>query len=131
MSDDDVRSLRRVYEALLRRDVPELRSALAHDIEWQLPETVPWGGTHHGPEGIDALSEIFRDHVEGSWAEPDDFLDAGERIVVLGRARGRARLSGQEFEVPFAHVWGLSDGVPSSFRGYFDTAPILAALGTP
>ena len=39
------------------------------------------------------------------------------------------RASGRAFEVPFAHVWGLSGGMPSSFRGYYDTAPILAALG--
>ena len=60
--------------------------------------------------------------------DPDDFLDAGDRVVVLGRMRGRAKSSGAEFEVEFAHVWALTDGVPSWFRGYFDTGPILAAL---
>ena len=48
--------------------------------------------------------------------------------VVLGRLRGRSRASGEEFEVPFVHVWGLTDGVPSVLRAYFDPLPILRAL---
>ena len=49
-------------------------------------------------------------------------------IVVLGRLRGRARATGEEYEVDFAHVWTLSDGVPSRCHSYFDTAPIMAVL---
>ena len=128
MADDDVQTVRRIYAALQRGDVDELRTALTHDIEWNLPEALPWGGTHHGHDGVDAVTEVFGDHVEGSWADPDDYLDAGDRVVVLGRARGRARSSGQTFEVAFAHVWALTDGMPSWFRGYFDTRPIVAAL---
>jgi uncharacterized protein len=128
MSEDEVKALRRIYSAMSRWDVEELMRDLSHDIEWNLPDALPWGGTHHGPDGIQAVAEIFEEHVDGLWADPDDFLVAGDRIVVLGRASGRARSSGQHFEVPFAHVWALTDGVPSRFRGYFDTGPIMAAL---
>ena len=44
-------------------------------------------------------------------------------------AAGRAKASGQEFEVEFAHVWTMTDGVASRLHAYFDTAPIMAALG--
>jgi uncharacterized protein len=128
MAANDVERVRSVYAAMARRDAEELAEALAHDIEWTLPENLPWGGTHHGPDGIHAMVELHAEHVEGSWFDPDDFLDAGDRIVVLGRARGCVKATGEEFEVPFAHVWGLSDGVPSHFVGYVDTAPITAAL---
>ncbi len=128
MAEEDIERLRGIYSAMSGRDADRLAESVAHDIEWTLPEALPWGGTHHGPDGIQALVEIFTEHVEGSWAEPDDFLDAGDRIVVLGRLRGTVRASGEEYEVPFAHVWGLSDGVPSSFRGYLDTTPIVSAL---
>jgi ketosteroid isomerase-like protein len=128
MAEEDIERLRGAYSAMSRRDADELAELVAHDIEWTLPEALPWGGTHHGPDGIHALVDIFTDHVEGSWADPDDFLDAGDRIVVLGRVRGTVRATGEDYEVPFAHVWGLSDGVPSSFRGYLDTTPIVAAL---
>lgn len=129
MTDEPIEALRDVYTAIQHQDAARLSEALAHDIEWTLPETVPWGGTHHGHLGVMSVVEIFEEHVDGLWAEPDEFLDADDRVVVLGRVMGTARSSGEEFEVPFAHVWALTDGVPSRFRGYYDTAPITAALG--
>lgn len=125
---DQLSSVRDIYSAMQPFDAEEVRRALAHDIEWNLPDALPWGGAHHGHDGIRAISEIFHDHVEGTWSDPDEFFDVGDCIIVLGRMRGRARTSGREFEVPFAHVWGMRDGVPSWFRGYFDTAPITSAL---
>jgi ketosteroid isomerase-like protein len=128
VSDENVQSLLRVYDALSRWDIDELVKDLAHDIELNLPDSLPWGGTRHGHDGVQAFATVFQDHVEGVWADPDDFLEADDRMVVLGRIRGRARKSGKGFEVPFAHVWTLSDGVASRCRAYFDSAPIIAAL---
>jgi ketosteroid isomerase-like protein len=131
MPEFEIRALQRIYEALSRWDVDEFINDVTHDFEFVLPETVPWGGTRHGHDGVASYTTIFRDHVEGQWADADDFIDAGEVIVVLGRLRGRARDSGEEFEVHFAHVWTLTDGMPSRCRSYFDTAPVMAALASP
>jgi ketosteroid isomerase-like protein len=128
MPEHEVKSLRRVYEALSRWDVDDFVNAVTHDFELISPDTLPWGGTRHGHGGLRTFAAIFQDHVEGPWADPDDFLDAGDRIVVQGRLRGRGRVSGEEFEVEFAHVWTLTDGMPSRCRSYFDPAPILAAI---
>ena len=69
--------------------------------------------------------------LEGPWADPDDFIQhGGDLIVVMGRLRGRARATGKEFEEHFAHVWTITEGMPSRCRSYFDTAPIMAALGS-
>ncbi len=128
MPEFEIEALRRIYDALARWDVDEFANDVTHDFELVLPKTVPWGGTRHGRDGVEAYAAIFRDHVEGQWADPDDFIEAGDLIVVLGRLRGRARATGEEYEVDFAHVWTLSDGMPSRCRSYFDTAPIMAVL---
>jgi uncharacterized protein len=128
MPEDEIQAVRRIYDALSQWNVDELAKDVTHDFELILPETVPWGGTLHGTDGVKAFATVFRDHVEGQWADPDDFVDGGDLIVVLGRLRGRARATGEEFEEHFAHVWTLSDGMPSRCRSYFDTAPIMAAL---
>jgi ketosteroid isomerase-like protein len=129
MPEPEIQALQRIYDALSRWDVDEFVNDVTHDFEFVLPETVPWGGTRHGRDGVAAYATIFRDHVDGQWADADDFINAGDLIVVLGRLRGRAKASGQEYEVHFAHVWTLSDGMPSRCRSYFDTAPVMAALG--
>jgi hypothetical protein len=129
--ESEIKALQRIYDALSRWDVDEFINDVTHDFELILPETVPWGGTRHGRDGVSAFATIFRDHVEGQWADADDFIDAGELIVVLGRLRGRAKASNEEFEEHFAHIWTVSEGMPSRCRSYFDTAPIMAALGLP
>ena len=131
MPESEIQALRRIYGALSRWDVDEFADSVTHDFELILPKTVPWGGTRHGRDGVEAYAAIFRDHVEGQWADPDDFIEAGDLVVVLGRLRGRARATGEKYEVDFAHVWTLSDGMPSRCRSYFDTAPIMAVLGSP
>ena len=128
MPESEIEALRRIYDALARWDVDEFANDVTHDFELVLPKTVPWGGTRHGRDGVEAYAAIFRDHVEGQWADPDDFIEAGDLIVVLGRLRGRAKATGEEYEVGFAHVWTLSDGMPSRCRSYFDTAAVMAVL---
>jgi uncharacterized protein len=129
MDEQLTETLRRIYAAVQHGDTEELQGRLAHDIEWVLPESVPWGGTHHGHLGVEASREIFGDHVDGAWADPDEILDAGDSVVVLGRISGRGHATGRSFEVEFVHVWGITDGVPSRLRAYFDTARILSAIG--
>lgn len=132
VDQDTAETFQRIYSALQRHDWDELSRNLAHDIEWTTPDSLPWGGTRHGHIGVIAFAELFADHVDGYWADPDDFFVADHTVFVLGRMSGRGREGGRAFEVPFAHVWTLADGVPRRFRAYFDATPIQAALaGTP
>ena len=128
MSEEEVQALRRIYDAFSRWDVDELCRNVTHDFEMNLPETLPFGGTRHGYDGVWAFAVVYRDFIEGAWADPDDFLDAGDRVVVLGRMRGRAKATGRAFEMPFAHVWTLTDGVASRCRAYLDSAVVTLAL---
>jgi uncharacterized protein len=74
--------------------------------------------------GCKAFATVHQDQVQGQWADPDEFLDAGDRIIVLGRNRGRAARTGHPVEMQFAHVWTLTDGVASRCEVYTDSAPL-------
>jgi uncharacterized protein len=128
MDEDLMRTFRAIYTAVQQGDADALAESLAHDVEWVFPEDLPWGGVHHGHLGVVSFAETFLEHVDGPWADVDEFMDADDRVVALGRISGRVRETGAEFEASFAHVWTLTDGVPSRLRGYYDTAPITAAL---
>ena len=129
MDEEVVDRFRRIYSAIQRGDSDSLQADLPHDVEWDLPETVPWGGTHHGHLGILSVYEVFAEHVDGIWADPDELVETPDTVVVLGRVSGEARTTGQSFEVPFAHIWRMREGVPASMRAYYDTARIISALG--
>jgi ketosteroid isomerase-like protein len=130
MPEFEIRALRGIYDAFSRWDVDEFVKGVTHDFELVLPETVPWGGTFHGEDGMRAFTTVFRDHVDGQWADPDDYIDGGDVVIVLGRLRGRGIVTGREYEVHFAHAWTFADGMPARCRSYFDSAPIMAVLGS-
>lgn len=100
------------------------------EIVWQQAQGLPHGGTYHGLEHVrraifDPLDEEWWD---GFRADPDEFIEAGDDVVVLGRYTARAKGTGRLLDVPFAHVWTFRDGKAIRFRQFLDTAGWVAAL---
>jgi hypothetical protein len=98
------------------------------EIEWHVPDTLPGGGDLHDPLEVlgflDTMSGLFED----AYPEPEEFLPAGDKLVVLGTWRARARSTGIRVEVPFAHVSQFRDGKLVYFRNYLDAAKALQSL---
>jgi ketosteroid isomerase-like protein len=57
-------------------------------------------------------------------------VDVVTRIydVVIGRSRGRAKRTGQEFDVPIVHIWTLREGKAVRGQVHMDTARMVRAL---
>ena len=132
MSEENVNILRQGYGAFNRADIDTVMGLMDAEIEWQEPdvEGLPQRGTHHGPE--DVANNVFGAIVEnwdGFQAVPDEFLDAGDRVIVLGHFQGRGKASGRTLDAPYAHVWTLREGKAVHFRAYADTANVLLSLG--
>jgi ketosteroid isomerase-like protein len=130
VSAEDVQRLRGVYDAFDRDDADVFVGLLAHDIEWRGPGPPPAPGAPppHGPDGVRTCLDLLREHVAGGWGTPEEFLDVGGRVVVLGRFAGTARATGRDFETPSVDVWTCRDGVPTGLVHFVDTAIVLAAV---
>jgi steroid delta-isomerase-like uncharacterized protein len=118
------------YQAFARQDVPAVLALFDANIQWTVPDTVRFGGTYSGPAGVaqffSHLSELYQEiHVE-----PEQFVEQGDRVVVLGTHRGRA-INGTPFEQKFVHSWVVTDGAATSFTEFFDTVHMNVALGVP
>ncbi|HLL86013.1 MAG TPA: nuclear transport factor 2 family protein [Thermoleophilaceae bacterium] len=124
-------ALQRGYDAFGQRDLETIRSIWSDDIEWQGPdyEPLPQSGRLQGP---DAVFEMFGDlfeRWEGLSVVPDEFVEDGDTVVALGHLEGRAKESGEQVKVPFAHVWRMSDGKVERVQILEDTAVLAKALG--
>ena len=105
-------------------------AVLHEDAELRMAPTFPNKGIYRGPKGM--FEEWWPKHaaIFSAWqAVPDEILDAGDAITVLGRYVGRAAASGRSFEVPFAHIWRMRDGRIASLDQYCDTHLLRQALG--
>jgi len=122
--------VRRSYEAFARGDMDAVVADMDDAIEWHQAQGLPHGGVYRGI--VEVRSNVF-DPLDRDWwsafsALPDEFLDAGDDIVVLGRYRGTARQTGKALDVPFVHVWSLRNGSAWRFRQFLDTAGWIEAL---
>jgi len=127
---EDVEVVRNAYAAFGRRDMPALLDILHPDIEWAEPTGAgPLAGRFRGHEEVMAgvLTGLPDDTREFN-VEPEEFLDASPHIAVLGHHRGLSPITGEPFEVPFAHVWTLKAGVAVRFRSYLDTVELGRVL---
>ena len=128
MSSRNVGVVRGFNDALAQGDMGGMLDFLDPQLEWRAPESVPWGGTFHGHDGFREFVGKLLDQPVEFRREMLEYLDAGERIVVLLRQMGRRKGSDTEYDVPEVHIWTIRDGKIVDFEGSFDTATVLRTL---
>jgi ketosteroid isomerase-like protein len=127
MAEDNVDTIRRIYEAMKARDASVLQEILAPDVSiWQTPE-LPWGGSHEGHDGAFTFFLTLVEHIRSEVAT-ENLYAAGNHVVQTGRTRGTVVANGATFDVPEVHLWELRDGKVVRFEVYIDTPAMLAAL---
>lgn len=118
-----------LYAALQARDYDAFRRICAEDITWIQNEGFPGGGTWRGAEAIvENVFKSFKREWDGWKFEIEQYLDAGETIIVLGRYAGTYRESGKPMSAAAAHVYDVAKGKISRFRQYTDTFSIIRAM---
>jgi ketosteroid isomerase-like protein len=133
MSDENVAVVRGIYGAFAAGDVPGVVERMSPDIVWNEAESFPYADNnpYRGPEAI--LSGVFArlgTEWDGFAASPEEYLDAGDTVIVLGRYRGTYRATGGALDAQLAHVWRIEDGKAVRFQQYTDTLAAARAIGT-
>lgn len=106
MSEENVDIVRRVFEAYVRGDIDEALTHNDPDIVWNPFEEVP----SHGHDGVRAYLERWESEWEELETTPEEFIDAGDRVLVTVHFRGRGRGSGIEVDARLYEVYALRDG---------------------
>jgi hypothetical protein len=126
VDEQTVRLAKETYRLFQEEDLAFF-DRLDPDIEWHVTDTLPKGGDLHGiDEVIDHLEAVNEDFQ--GMPEPEEFIPAGDRVLILGTWRGRAKETGIQVEAPFAHLGRWRDGRLVDFRNYIDSAKVLRAL---
>jgi uncharacterized protein len=132
MSSENVEAVRVGFEALAGGGVEGLLEFIDPDFETTTPpELSVEPATYRGHEGLRRYFESFYEVMEEVRFEPEQFIDAGERVVVPVRLVARGRDTGIEAEQRIAFVWTLRDGKALRLDTYATTAQALAAAGLP
>jgi ketosteroid isomerase-like protein len=126
MPQENVDTVRRLYAAYLSGDA---RAALA-----EIHPEVEWDSRHHPDgrvyRGHDGVREFLRDWLavwEKTTVEPERFLDAGERVVVLTREMTQS--GGLAITEQHAEIYTLRDGKVAHWCAFSDPAQALHSAG--
>jgi ketosteroid isomerase-like protein len=130
ITDELVALARDTYRMFVEGD-PAFLDAWDAEIEFHVPDTLPNGGALHGHMEVLAFFETVSGLWENPRPEPEEFLAAGDKLVVLGTWRAQARSTGVDVELPFAHVQQFRAGKVVYFRNYIDAAKVLQSLEGP
>jgi ketosteroid isomerase-like protein len=132
MSRENVELVRAIYEAFAAGDVPGVIGRMAPDIVWNEAENFPYAdrNPYEGPDAI--VTGVFA-RLGGEWdgfaAVPDEYLDAGDTVVVLGRYHGTYKATGKAIDAQLVHVWRVKDGKAAAFQQYADTLQAARVTG--
>src|SRR5882757_10961622 len=96
--EKNVQIVKNFLAALGLRDKQGLLALSAEDIEWIIPgKDWPLAGTHRGHAGLVDLLEMASSALETS-TEPREFIAQGDRVLVVGVARGKIKATNKTFE---------------------------------
>ena len=125
----EVELVRRGYEAVARGGFRAVLDLLDPNIEVRTAEQLPEAGTYRGHEQVARLMETLTEPFEEWTLEPEEFIPAGENVVVPLHNRGQGRESGIEVDAHIVHVWTIRNDRAVKLHVYVDRAEALKAVG--
>ena len=128
MSEENVETVRRGYEAFNRGDIDAWLEYFHPDVEVHDLPTIPDAPVRHGHDDLRKWVEMMQDvWSEESYYEPERFTTAGDLVIVAVRAHGSGRGSGVPIEISFFTVFEMRDGKIQRLWSYFDEEKALEA----
>lgn len=119
------------WDAFGRGDMEAVKETWTDDVEWEAPDfaKLPGSGVTKGKDAIVQMIGEVLGEFDNPEVTPDEFIEQGDTVVVLGHQSGKAKSTGQDVKVPFVHVWRVKDGKGHRCQSLIDTATVAEATG--
>lgn len=131
MSQENVEVVRRNIEAYNARDIEAYVDTVSASLSFHSTFGGVEGRTYHGHEGA---RQYFRD-LDEAWKDyrllPEDFVDAGDRVVGLFHVVAEAHISGIRLERRLGVVYTVDAGKITDIDSYTTREAALEAAGLP
>ena len=131
MSQENVEIVEAIWVEFVGGRFPEDR--FTEEVTWTVATDEPEGGQEagpiRGPAEVQEMLARFWETVDQPWVQAEEFVDAGDRVVVRWRGGGIGRASGIAVEWPETHVYTVHVGKVAEVREYRDFAEALEAVG--
>jgi ketosteroid isomerase-like protein len=128
MSQENVEIVRRIYDGWSRGDFSVGTDLMASEFEWHQRADAVEPGSHRGAAIGGAISKIFEIY-ENFRVGPAEYIDAGDKVVVVARVQGTGKGSGVELDERFGFVWTVRADKLVDLTMFGDRREALEAAG--
>jgi uncharacterized protein len=127
---DNVATIRRVYEAFGRGDLAGVLGFMEPDLPWVTPgpADLPTAGRRRGLKQVEEFFGSLMSFGDIIRFEPTDFIAQNDKVVVLGEETYRVRATGNPVEFRWVHVFTLREGRIAAFEEVGDVSAGVAEL---
>jgi ketosteroid isomerase-like protein len=130
--DQNVQIVKDFFAAVGRGDMQSLLALCAGDVEWIIPgEDWPLAGTRRGHDGLEDLLQKESEKMETSFVETREFVAQGDRVLVIGFAKGRVKATKRTWEDHWVFAITVQNGKLTIIREYVDTQALARASEMP
>jgi uncharacterized protein len=126
---ENVQTVKDVYQAFSRGDVPGFLALMAEDVEWHVPGTYAISGTYQGHEGLVRWLQRVAQDFDIQDLQVREFVAQGDRVLVIGWERGRVKPTNRNYEAHWVMAFALRNRKVAEFREYTDTEAAASAYG--
>jgi ketosteroid isomerase-like protein len=132
MSQANVETLRGLYEEFKRGNWAAAAEFCDPAVEWRWTSDQMGLTGERRFHGLDEVGKAMAEWLatwESFWAEAEEFIDAGDRVVVCVRLHGRLKGSAAPLDATQADVYTFLDGKIMRIENYAHRAEALDAAG--
>jgi uncharacterized protein len=126
--EENVQLVKNFFAAMGSDDKQALLALSTEDIEWIVPgEDWPLAGTHRGHTGLAAVLQKASEEVEMTYPKPPEFVAQGDRVLVVGVAKGKIKATNKAFKDEWVFDITVRDGKLTRIQEYIDTQALARA----
>ena len=125
--------VRRMYAAFGRGDLDGILALLDPQVSWRTPgiPDLPTAGLRHGVPAVREFFGLLLNTLDIADFQPQDFLAAGDKVVVLGTSREGPKGSGRLVDFRWVHVFTFRNGRIAAFEEPADVSELVAEFRRP
>jgi ketosteroid isomerase-like protein len=128
-TNPNISAIKGIYEDFGRGNIEGILARLGDDVHWEelTNSDIPYAGKRQGKAAVREFFQAIA-QIDVSSFDPQEYISAGDRVIVCGQWGGRVRATGKTFLSRWAMLWTLKDGKVARFMCYEDTASTAAAF---
>jgi ketosteroid isomerase-like protein len=134
MSQANVENAERLFDQVNRDGQAAVSAAFVEEvfdanIVWEGIDDAPDRGPFRGRNEVLAHIRSWFETLDAFRSEPEEIIDAGEKVVIMHHSHGILKGSNAEVDMRFASVSEFRDGRIVSHKQYRHRAEALDAVG--